>query len=72
MNSKMRKFTYLQADFICYTIGEWYLNWKDKMVDKVSVSEECDGLHVVHNLGFAKEQLKIMLCGEDNIQELED
>lgn len=47
-------FTYKQQDHICYQIGEWYLHWKGQLTDP----------YVPHRLGFAKEQLKIMICGE--------
>lgn len=29
----MRKFTKQQVDFICYQIGEWYVQWKNQLVD---------------------------------------
>lgn len=47
-----QSFTREQVDFICYEIGDWYLLWKNKIA-----SGE-------HRLGFAKEQLKTMICGE--------
>ena len=45
-----------QIDFICYQIGDWYVNWKDKMW--------ADGKPNQHWLGTAKEQLKTMICGD--------
>ena len=48
-------FTYLQIDFICYQIGDWYLEWQDKMW--------VDGKPNQHWLGIGKEQLKTMICG---------
>lgn len=45
-------FSQEQIDFICYQIGCWYLEWKNK----ISPNNE-------HNLGFAKENLKTMICG---------
>ena len=48
-------FTPHQIDFICYTIGDWYMKWKDNMAT---------GEGKCHRLGIAKEQLKTMICGE--------
>ena len=48
------QFTQEQQDYICYQIGEWYLDWKNKMV--------VDGGQ--HRLGFAKELLKTMIVGD--------
>jgi hypothetical protein len=45
-------FTRHQTDHICYQIGDWYLMMKPL-------------LEVQHNLGFMKEKLKTMICGED-------
>lgn len=47
-------FTAEQIDFICYQIGDWYLMWKGCLTEE----------YVPHRLGFAKEQLKSMICGE--------
>lgn len=55
-NRGKAKFTNDQIDFICYCIGEWYLMWKDKLVDYDDKT---------HRLGYAKEQLKLMICGDD-------
>lgn len=49
-------FTPEQIDFICYQIGDWYLNWENRMW--------VDGKPNQHWLGVAKEQLKSMICGE--------
>lgn len=49
-------FTPEQIDFICYQIGEWYLEWKDRIV--VDLKEG------THRLGYAKEQLKTIICGD--------
>jgi hypothetical protein len=49
------KFTPEQIDFICWQIGEWYLNWKKCMTPD----------RTPHKLGLAKEQLKTMICGND-------
>lgn len=46
------EFTTEQEHWICYQIGQWYLDWKDKIVAGAAF----------HNLGIAKEKLKIMLC----------
>jgi hypothetical protein len=45
-----------QIDFICYQIGDWYLEWKDRLVIDLKKGE--------HRLGYAKEQLKTLICGE--------
>ena len=49
-------FTTEQIDFICYQIGDWYLKWKNNIIS--------NGEKVQHRLGFAKEELKSMICGE--------
>jgi hypothetical protein len=49
-------FTPAQIDHICYMIGDWYIEWKDKMW--------VDGKPNQHRLGIAKEKLKMMICGE--------
>lgn len=49
-------FTQEQVDFICYQIGDWYLKWKNNLI--------VDGEKGQHRLGFAKEELKSMICGE--------
>lgn len=51
---KRPEFTREQEDWICEIIGDWYLNWKDKMCSK-------DG---THNLGRAKEHLKALICND--------
>jgi hypothetical protein len=43
-------FTAEQVDYICYQIGEWYLKWKNTF-------------QTPNRLGYAKEELKIMICG---------
>lgn len=48
-------FTPEQIDFICCQIGDWYLDWKERMVT---------GEGKYHRLGVAKEYLKIKICGE--------
>lgn len=58
----MRKFTKQQVDFICYQIGEWYVQWKNQLVDYDNKQ---------HRLGYAKELLKERICGED-YEDLED
>ncbi len=45
------KFTSKQIDHICYQIGDWYLMMKPLLEGQ-------------HNLGYMKEKLKIMICGE--------
>ncbi len=51
-----KSFTHEQIDFICYQIGDWYCEWEGKMW--------VDGKPNQHWLGRAKEQLKLMICGE--------
>lgn len=58
----MRKFTKQQVEFICYQIGEWYVQWKNQLVDYENRT---------HRLGYAKEDLKTIICGED-YEDLED
>lgn len=50
-NGKMAPFTSRQLDHICYQIGDWYLMMKPLLEGQ-------------HNLGFMKEKLKTMICGE--------
>lgn len=49
-------FTPEQIDFICYQIGDWYIEWKDRLVIDLKKG--------THRLGYAKEQLKTIICGE--------
>lgn len=49
-------FTPEQIDFICYQIGDWYMEWKDRLV--IDLKEG------THRLGYAKEQLKTIICGD--------
>lgn len=58
----MKKFTKQQVEFICYQIGEWYVKWKNQLVDYENRT---------HRLGYAKEDLKTIICGED-YEDLED
>lgn len=58
-----------QKDWICYQIGEWYLKWKNGLIDQDSKT---------HRLGFAKEELKSMVCddwedfrGKEDFREIE-
>lgn len=44
-------FTTRQLDHICYQIGDWYLMMKPLLEGQ-------------HNLGFMKEKLKTMICGD--------
>lgn len=46
-----KTFTQEQIDHICYQIGDWYLMMKPLLKGQ-------------HNLGYMKEKLKIMICGE--------
>ena len=47
-----------QQDEICYLISEWYLDWKHNLINWNNKS---------HRLGFAKEILKIMICGSPEL-----
>lgn len=47
---------------ICYIIGDWYLQWKDILVNWDNQT---------HSFGFAKEHLKMLLC-EPEIEEMEE
>lgn len=57
--SRRPEFTPKQIDWICYQIGDWYLDWKHRIV--------CDGGG--HRLGVAKELLKEKICGDGSIEE---
>lgn len=46
-----------QIDHICWQIGDWYLYWKEQIV--------VDMKQGTHRLGYAKEQLKEMICGAE-------
>lgn len=50
-NNIQKSFTQEQLDFICYQIGDWYLMMKSLLEGQ-------------HNLGYMKEKLKVMICGE--------
>lgn len=45
-------FTTRQIDHICYQIGDWYLMIKPLLEGQ-------------HNLGYMKEKLKTMICGDE-------
>lgn len=49
--ARQAPFTTRQIDHICYQIGEWYLMMKPLLEGQ-------------HNLGFMKEKLKTMICGD--------
>ena len=51
----MKKFTKQQVDFICYQIGDWYMQWRDQLVDYEART---------NRLGFAKEELKTRIYGQ--------
>lgn len=51
---KRPEFTTEQMDWICYQIGDWYINWKECLIDWNAKE---------HRLGYAKELLKEMICG---------
>ncbi len=46
-----KSFTPDQINFICDQIGDWYLDVKELLEGQ-------------HNLGYMKEKLKVMICGE--------
>lgn len=52
---RMAPFTDRQIDHICFQIGEWYLIWRDCITDPPRQP---------HKLGYAKEKLKSMICGD--------
>lgn len=52
-------FTKEQEYWICDVIGDWYLHWKYKICSE-------DG---THSLGYAKEQLKALLCDDEGFFE---
>jgi hypothetical protein len=43
-----------QQDEICEIIGDWYLDWKNGLINWHDKT---------HRLGYAKEQLKERICG---------
>jgi|SRR5579859_1798775 len=47
-----KSFTPDQINHICYQIGDWYLMMKPLLEGQ-------------HNLGYMKEKLKIMICGDE-------
>lgn len=47
-----KSFTREQIDHICYQIGDWYLMMKPLLEGQ-------------HNLGRMKEELKVMICGDE-------
>lgn len=49
------EFTQEQKEWICYQIGDWYLEWKEQMTPD----------RTPHRLGVAKEFLKVKLCGDN-------
>lgn len=51
--SENEMFTRHQQDYICSVVGDWYLKWKGC----IATGE--------HRLGIAKEELKMMLTGEN-------
>lgn len=52
----VKNLTNEQKDEICYLIGEWYLAWKHTLINFEDRT---------HRLGFAKEQLKSLICGDE-------
>lgn len=53
-------FTNEQIDWICYQIGDWYLDWRHRIANYEEKT---------HMLGYAKEGLKMMICGDRNKDE---
>ena len=49
-----------QQNEICAIIGDWYLIWKNNLLDNPYES---------HRLGYAKEKLKEMICGTPTIED---
>lgn len=58
-------FTEEQKAWICDQIGDWYISWKNRLVNYEDKT---------HRLGFAKEILKTMICDtkEDQMKMLAD
>lgn len=52
---KRPEFTKEQEYWICDVIGDWYLHWKNRIADYDQRT---------HSLGFAKEQLKAIICND--------
>ena len=48
-------FTAEQIDFICCQIGDWYLEWKHRIIINLDKG--------THKLGYAKEKMKELICG---------
>lgn len=48
---KKPDFTEEQEMWLCEVIGDWYLSWKSRIADGE------------HRLGYAKEELKSIICG---------
>lgn len=48
--------THSQECDICYIIGDWYLKWKNQLVDYDSRT---------HRFGYAINDLKHMICKEN-------
>lgn len=57
---KRPELTKEEEEWICYKIGQWYIDWKDKIVSK----------DVCHRLGVAKEELKKILCNINDYDNL--
>ena len=57
------EFTQEQMDHICYQVGEWYLLWKDRLINWEAKT---------HNLGFAKEQLKQIILDVNCAESVEN
>ena len=64
MKNRMRdKLTLQQEIQICEIIGDWYSDWKRKLVDYGNKG---------HRLGYAKEELKERICrSPDEWEEIE-
>ncbi len=56
-----------QQRLLCWIIDEWYLTWESKIVETVPGS---NGLGTIHYLGSAKEELKAIICGEKESNEV--
>lgn len=49
--------TRCQEDMLCALIGEWYLKWKNQIANYDDRT---------HRLGYAKEELKLWICGDED------
>lgn len=56
--NKKLNLSFEQEEALCCLIDDWYLHWKNGIADYDTKT---------HRLGFAKEQLKALVCKYDDI-----